>query len=176
MLYNILRGIPDLDINGGTVNRFYYDGAVKLNADSEALELLTQTAVSQLVFLGSELDDCMTHEEVVIQILQYLNLHIIQRGADFFIFSWETLKAGGHFTFSAIFNENVYMVNPSQFMVDSRALTQFTDINSISYAGLPRERLEAPRSENPVIPGNVLELVWDDEIHEIEIYIEDNED
>lgn len=52
-------------------------------------------AVSELLFYGDEEDDTMTMQEVVEEVLRYLNLHICQRGYDFYVFDWATIKAGG---------------------------------------------------------------------------------
>lgn len=44
------------------------------------------------VFLGDSEDDIMNNEEVLNEILQYLNLHIIQEGENLVIFDWNTIK------------------------------------------------------------------------------------
>ena len=47
---------------------------------------------------SSDLDDVWTEEDVVTELLRYLNLHMVQEGSAFYIFSWETLRAGKNIT------------------------------------------------------------------------------
>lgn len=54
--------------------------------------VFSDLAVSENVFYGEEADDVYTDEEVLTQILQYLNLHIIQEGKDYYIFSWPSIR------------------------------------------------------------------------------------
>lgn len=50
--------------------------------------------VGENVFYGDDFDGMMTREDSLIQILQYLNLHIVQHKEDFYIFDWESIKKG----------------------------------------------------------------------------------
>lgn len=47
-------------------------------------------SVNELIFLGENEDDVMTNEEILFEILQYLNLHIIQEGNVFYIFDFNS--------------------------------------------------------------------------------------
>jgi hypothetical protein len=70
------------------LGRLYYDGSKTVSGQS-ALDVC---GVSMNVFLGDSEDDVMTFEEILEEILKYLNLHIIQEGDKFLIFDWKTLE------------------------------------------------------------------------------------
>ena len=48
--------------------------------------------ISELLFLGDSEDDVWQNDEVVKQILQFLDLHMVQIGTDVYVFDWESLK------------------------------------------------------------------------------------
>lgn len=50
--------------------------------------------VSDMAFLGESADDTVTYLDVAEAMLKYLDLHIVQYGRDFYIFSWDTMRAG----------------------------------------------------------------------------------
>lgn len=50
--------------------------------------------VSDMAFLGESADDTVTYLDVAEAVLKYLDLHIVQYGRDFYIFSWDTMRAG----------------------------------------------------------------------------------
>lgn len=54
--------------------------------------LMTNYGISETLLLGDEEDDLWTQEEVLNEILQYYNYHIIQKGEDFYIFPYEFIK------------------------------------------------------------------------------------
>lgn len=82
-----------LDIKGGNTPRYLYDGSRavdSLTANRHAV--FGQLSVSELLFLGSDEDEVWQQDEVLEEILKYLNLHIVQEGFTFYIFSWESVK------------------------------------------------------------------------------------
>lgn len=94
---DIIRGIMNdvcasIDIaNAGGV-QMYYDGSKALTTDSDRYSIFNQLALSELLFLGDEVDSVWQQDKVLESILKYLNLHIVQDGLQFYIFSWETVK------------------------------------------------------------------------------------
>lgn len=76
----------------GTVS-VYYDQSKSYSTKAESVGIFTKTSISDLLFLGDSEDDVWTQEEVLESILKYFDLHIIQIGDDFYIFSWATVKA-----------------------------------------------------------------------------------
>lgn len=78
-------------INRLMLNNFgsvMYDGSKKIG-DVSAFELC---GVSLNVFLGDGEDKTFSFENILKEILQYLNLHIIQEGEDFYIFDWKSVQ------------------------------------------------------------------------------------
>lgn len=78
-------------INRLMLNNFgsvMYDGSKKIG-DVSAFDLC---GVSLNVFLGDGEDKTFSFENILKEILQYLNLHIIQEGENFYIFDWKTVQ------------------------------------------------------------------------------------
>lgn len=96
MLDDILnRACEHIDITGVGGVQIYYDGSKALtSAESDRYGIFSQMALSELLFLGSDEDDVWQQDKVLEVILKYLNLHIVQDGLQFYIFSWESIKSG----------------------------------------------------------------------------------
>lgn len=72
-----------------------YDGSRKASVKGATAEnVFNDYEVSDLVFLGDDEDDVNNYADILENILKYLNLHIVQYGTTFYIFSWETLRKG----------------------------------------------------------------------------------
>lgn len=94
MLKEILGGVTaELDIVGGNVMRYLYDGSKAVDdLAGNCYAIFGQLTVNELLFLGDEEDDVWQQDEVLEEILKYLNLHIVQDGFTFYLFSWESVK------------------------------------------------------------------------------------
>ena len=94
MLKEILGGVTaELDIVGGNAIRYLYDGSKAVDdLAGNRYAIFGQLTVSELLFLGDEEDDVWQQDEVLEEILKYLNLHIVQDGFTFYLFSWESVK------------------------------------------------------------------------------------
>lgn len=94
MLKEILGGVTaELDIVGGNAMRSLYDGSKAVDdLAGNRYAIFGQLTVSELLFLGDEEDDVWWQDEVLEEILKYLNLHIVQDGFTFYLFSWESVK------------------------------------------------------------------------------------
>ena len=73
----------------GTTRTVYYDNSVKRTDNKSIFEY---NGISELLIIGDEEDDLWSSEDLLNEILQYYNLHIVQIGTAFYIFSWETIK------------------------------------------------------------------------------------
>lgn len=93
IMVEILKGATQgLDIVGGHTFRYLYDGSKALNNNSnKRYNIFKQLSISELLFLGQE-DNVWQQDKILEEILRYLNLHIVQDGFTFYIFSWETVK------------------------------------------------------------------------------------
>lgn len=91
MLDKMLDDILNIDIVEGTGGCVYYDLSKGIAKGKEST-IFSDCSMSELYLLGDEADDVWTNEEVLEQMLQYLNLHIIQDGLDYYIFDWNSIK------------------------------------------------------------------------------------
>ena len=91
----ILQGImAGIDIVGGNTINYWFDGSKAIDAQTaNRYQVFKQLSISDLLFLGDEENDVWQQDEVLEELLKYLNLHIVQDGFSFYIFSWETIKA-----------------------------------------------------------------------------------
>lgn len=91
----ILQGVTEgLDILGSQNIKFWYDGSKAVDAQTaNRYQVLRQLSISDLLFMGDDESDVWQQDEVLEELLKYLNLHIVQDGFNFYIFSWESVKA-----------------------------------------------------------------------------------
>ena len=71
----------------------YYDNSISIAPGSG--NIFTDLGISESLLLGSEEPDVWKEEDILKEILQFFNLHIIQISGNFFIFSWGSKKVGG---------------------------------------------------------------------------------
>ena len=97
MVKEILCGVTAaLDIVGGNVMRCLYDGSRAVDSVARnRYAIFGQLTVNELLFLGEEEDDVWQQDEVLEEMLKYLNLRIVQDGFTFYVFSWESVKGDG---------------------------------------------------------------------------------
>lgn len=91
MLDQIMLDIQDIDIVNGTKGKIFYDLSKGISKGKEKT-IFSDCSMSELYMLGDEADDVWTNEDVISQMMQYLNLHIIQDGFDYYIYDWNTIK------------------------------------------------------------------------------------
>lgn len=60
----------------------------------DTLTIFDDLSISELNFYGEDAEGIKNYEEILTDILQYLNLHIVQVEDGFFIYDWETFKKG----------------------------------------------------------------------------------
>lgn len=91
----ILQGVTEgLDILGNQNIKFWYDGSKAVDVQTaNRYQVFKQLSISDLLFLGDDESDVWQQDEVLEELLKYLNLHIVQDGFNFYIFSWESVKA-----------------------------------------------------------------------------------
>lgn len=94
LLKEIVGGVAaGLDIVGNHATLYLYDGSKAVDdTTANRYAIFNQLSVNELLFLGSEEDDVWQQDEVLEEILKYLNLHIVQDGFAFYLFSWESVK------------------------------------------------------------------------------------
>ena len=67
-----------------------YDNSKGVVANRTA-NIFDDIGINELLFLGEDYDDIWTKDDILEEIMKYLNLHIIQRGNQYFCFDWKTL-------------------------------------------------------------------------------------
>ena len=70
-------------------------------------------------------------------IFTYLNLHVIQKGLDFYVFNWDSIKNEGDITWYPLFENanNVYaVVNDKYVLVDQNAYEVLQKLDSSGVA------------------------------------------
>ena len=95
VMREILDGVTaGLDIKNGGKAKYLYDGSKAVDEQSgNRYGVFGHLSVNELLFMGDEENDVWQQDEVLEEMLKYLNLHIAQEGLTFYIFSWETVKS-----------------------------------------------------------------------------------
>lgn len=75
------------------VNPNIYVMDIKGTTASRKAMLYDDLSVSELNFYGDDFDDIWTYEDVINEVLQYTNMHILQYNGDFYIFDYDGIKA-----------------------------------------------------------------------------------
>ena len=94
IMVEIMQGVAEgVDIIGNKTLPLWYDGSKSVNyMEDNRYRVFSQLTISELLFLDEDESDVWTQDAVLEEILKYLNLHIVQDGLDFYIFSWESIK------------------------------------------------------------------------------------
>lgn len=147
-------GIPTLDLSTGLINEFRYDGSVRASEKSEPASVFSDVSANGLAWLGEDLDDAKTEEEVAEGILSYLNLHVVQRGRKFYFFNWASVKSGKDLTFYPFMAPDAYEVEQGSM---AKAAPLPTEESAAAPSEMPREALSGA---DGTLAGNLLELDW----------------
>ena len=84
-----------LDILNAAKPTFIYDGSKSLtDSPDNRYAIFSQIALQELLFYGDSEDEAWAYDAVLQEILRFLSLHMLQLGTTFYIFSWDSLKAG----------------------------------------------------------------------------------
>ena len=88
-----------IDILGGHSMSLCFDGSKAIdNQTGSRYRIFSQLSINELLFLSDEEDNVWTQEEVLSELSKYLNLHVLQLGFTFYIFSWESVKRAASIT------------------------------------------------------------------------------
>jgi len=80
-----------LDIQGNNTPKILYDISKGVAKGKEG-SIFNDLAISELYVLGEDFDSVWSNEEILGEMLKYLNLHIRQEGLNFYIFDLNTIK------------------------------------------------------------------------------------
>ncbi len=115
LLRDILDDISaELNLLGTSQSTYWYDGSKAVDVlVANRYGVFSQMSVNELLFLGDEEDDVWTQEEVMTEILKFLNLHIVQQGRDFYLFDWRTVKRAGKTTWRNLLTNDTKTTTPT---------------------------------------------------------------
>lgn len=85
------KSLLDDALNGLEFEEILYDKSKGLTSSS-LTSVFNDITVSELKIIGDEIDDIWTKEQVLNEVLKYLNLHVKQEGNTLYIFDWQTIK------------------------------------------------------------------------------------
>ena len=91
MISSIFKDLLNLDKIRNKKSHIWYDGSKGLDNQS-VKDVFKNIGISESYLIGDDCDDVMSDEDILKEILQYLNLHIMQIGCDYYIFDWDNLK------------------------------------------------------------------------------------
>lgn len=92
----ILEALPD-DV------QVSYDGSRLFDVSGHPFDTFDRLSVNTLLFFGSDESDMWSSKKIVEAILRYLNLHIVQRGDEVYIYDIESLS-GDSITWTDLFD------------------------------------------------------------------------
>lgn len=118
MLEDMFALFTSLDIDGNHTIRLLYDKSKGLTQGNENT-IFSDLGMAESFIIGDEIDDVWTQEEVLKEILKYLNLHIVQQGFDFYIFDWNTLKTRRNTWYDVLTNTSVTIRTPQTLTLTS---------------------------------------------------------
>ena len=87
-VYDIGNVVPNY-VDNVEVPHIWYDQSRSYKGQTN---IFNELIISEGMLLGDSEDDMWTIEEILEEILKYLNLHIVQHGFDYYIFDWETSR------------------------------------------------------------------------------------
>lgn len=146
---NILGKLPCLDLLNERANSIYYDGSVRTSSTAAATSIFTDCYIYDLLWAGEEKDDLMHEDEVLEESLKFFDLHILQDGCNFYIYNWQTIKNRQTIDWNPIAISDSYYVSNSKMIV---------------FEDEAREALVDVSDSTNIIPGNLLEIGYEDEI------------
>lgn len=115
---DIITNMFDNTIKKGNI---YYDTS-KGKTSGRLNTVFEDLGIAENVMYGDEFKDCWTDEQTLNEIMQYLNLHIIQQGKDYFIFDWNTIRNKR--------NTWINLLTKASYNVPSSTITLTTEMHS----------------------------------------------
>lgn len=101
------------------IGNVFYDMSKVKNENNTISSILEHAGISMNVFLGDGEDKIMNFEEMLNEILKYLNLHMIQEGEDFYIFDWKTVENNKQNPWTCILKKKLYDDNMEEIENDT---------------------------------------------------------
>ena len=124
-----------LNLNNNQKPRLLYDQS-KGTAKGKESTVFEELSISELFIIGKDEDSTWTYENLLKEILQYLNLHIRQEGLNFYIYDWDTLVLGNSINWLDLQTGEIVskqpqsiIINPSHYAGSDTSLSTSDVIN-----------------------------------------------
>lgn len=124
-----------LNLNNNQKPRLLYDQS-KGTAKGKEGTVFEELSISELFIIGKDEDSTWTNENLLQEVMQYLNLHIRQEGLDFYIYDWDTLVQGNTINWLDLQTGEVVgkqpqsiIINPSHYAGSDTSLSTSEVVN-----------------------------------------------
>lgn len=124
-----------LNLNNNQKPRLLYDQS-KGTAKGKEGTVFDELCVSELFIIGKDEDSTWKNEDLLKEVLQFLNLHIRQEGLDFYIYDWDTLVQGNSINWLDLQTGEVVgkqpqsiIINPSHYAGSDTSLSTSEVVN-----------------------------------------------
>lgn len=124
-----------LNLNNNQKPRLLYDQS-KGTAKGKEGTVFEELSISELFIIGKDEDSTWTNEDLLKEVMQYLNLHIRQEGLDFYIYDWDTLVQGNTINWLDLQTGEVVgkqpqsiIINPSHYAGSDTSLSTSEVVN-----------------------------------------------
>lgn len=106
-----------LNLNNNQKPRLLYDQS-KGTALGKESAIFDELCVSELYIIGKDEDSTWKNEDLLKEVMQYLNLHIRQEGLDFYIYDWDTLVQGNTINWLDLQTGDVVSKQPQSIIIN----------------------------------------------------------
>lgn len=107
------------DATSGCIWGWFAEAASVFTSEYSSTSISHYLYIDSLLFFGDDESDMWTYEDVLDEYMRYLNLHIVQIGTAFYIYSWDTVR-GGSFTWDYhLFNSTGLTTGASDFKANT---------------------------------------------------------
>ena len=116
----VIEGMFDtrgLNLSNNQKPRLLYDQS-KGTAKGKEGTVFEELCVSELFIIGKDEDSTWKNEDLLKEVMQYLNLHIRQEGLDFYIYDWDTLVQGNPISWLDIQTGEVVSKQPQSIIIN----------------------------------------------------------
>ncbi len=106
-----------LNLNNNQKPRLLYDQS-KGTAKGKEGTVFEELSISELFIIGKDEDSTWKNEDLLKEVMQYLNLHIRQEGLDFYIYDWDTLVQGNTINWLDLQTGEVVSKQPQSIIIN----------------------------------------------------------
>ena len=161
------------DILSYTNGSLIYDRSKGISS-SRLSYIFDDLAINELLIFGDTYDDVMTNNDLLEEILKYLNLHIVQHGENFYIFDWATIKQKTNTYWYKVFEGTQTLIRTNELTLtsdmhgDSDTSLSIADVYNQIQVKCNVEEQDTV-IENPLDSGNLTSLYGGEQLYMDEI-------